>query len=372
MDDKKSKIYCKFCKQLLEKREEIELGYHIACNESFHSNEFANSHKEIIKLLAKSLDLPEKQILDFIFKEKIKYKENEKGGIIDLQLIKTNLTTLNLSITGLEDLQSLTITNDYNEDHHEWCFWNEGLKRFPENITKLKKLKKLNLSGNSIKTLPESIGEMENLKELNLELNNLKLLPDTITKLSNLEILTLNYNPIETFPNNINHLINLKQLFLDFLYQFDPKLTLPSNFGYLPQLEELRIYSAFLEPLPESFSKLKNLHIFSLHGDYVRHKKSSISFQFLPENLIELDLSFISLGIIPDKIGNLTHLQKLTLANNSISTIPKAIMNLKKLKYLNLQGNKITQRSQKAKDNQEVNEFFENLKKENGFVIKLY
>ena len=363
---------CKFCKQVLINPNDIEIDYHLSCYESFQSNEFAIEQNDKKKFFTRSLDLSEHQVYEFIINENIKYKENENGKIIELELIKTELTFINISIVGLEDLQVLTITNDYYEDHHEGCFWNAGLKIFPENITKLKNLKKLNLSGNSIQILPEAIGDMVNLTELNLELNNLKILPDGITELSKLEILNLNFNPIETFPENINNLSNLKKIFLDYTLIYNPKLTLPTKFGYLNKLEELIINSPTLEPLPKCFKQLKNLYILSIHGDYVRHNRVSIYFDNLPENLRELDCSYSNINLIPEEIGKLTHLQKLILANNDISTIPEIIMKLKNLTYLNLQGNKITKKSQKEKSNQKVNDFFNNLKNDNGFVIELY
>ena len=59
-----------------------------------------------------------------------------------------------------------------------------------------RRLKKLDLSLNSIEELSESIGNMYALEELNLSFNNLKKLPRSLEQLKNLKKLFLKYNKL--------------------------------------------------------------------------------------------------------------------------------------------------------------------------------
>ena len=60
-------------------------------------------------------------------------------------------------------------------------------------LSKIKELQYLELTGCSISNLPDTIGLLKELKWLDLRNNNLKELPDSISKLSNLEFLEYVY-----------------------------------------------------------------------------------------------------------------------------------------------------------------------------------
>ncbi|CAH0399347.1 unnamed protein product [Chilo suppressalis] len=64
----------------------------------------------------------------------------------------------------------------------------------------IKKLKLLDLSGNSIKLLPKSIWKLQRLVTLKVDNNNLIKLPSTLGRLGSLRYLSLSKNELETLP----------------------------------------------------------------------------------------------------------------------------------------------------------------------------
>lgn len=90
---------------------------------------------------------------------------------------------------------------------------NLPFKVFPEWITHIKSLKYLMIRGNEIDSIPDSICQLDNLKTLRVENCKLNKLPATLNQMQNLRILGLSdteltdLNP-NLFPNNLKE-INL-------------------------------------------------------------------------------------------------------------------------------------------------------------------
>ena len=78
-----------------------------------------------------------------------------------------------------------------------------GIQRIPTEISKLKNLKKLDLSMNKLRSLPIELGDIIELNELNLSYNSLRALPNEIGRLFRLKSLGLQGNPL---PNEIMNL----------------------------------------------------------------------------------------------------------------------------------------------------------------------
>ena len=305
-----------------------------------------------------------------------------------------------------------------------------GLTKLPESIGELKNLRIVSLSGNSIKNFPESILRLDNLRELTLEANDLEIHPEIITKLTTLETLNLSYNPLRTLPDSFVNLSNLKKLIFNFectnvrfnlpnnfgdlpkleelrilscqgpnliwsfpdsfaklnalrvleitgpdykyarylrpdpLYPFTFKL--PSNFGFLSKLEELRLIYCHLEPLPASFSNLKTLQILDISDDskYFINPKA---FEFFPNNLKELNLERNVFKTIPHEIEKLTKLQKLNLEGNKITSISTVIINLKNLHLLNIKYNPVASANKYSKL---VTAYLDEMQKKTGLIIE--
>ena len=194
------KSYCNYCKNFLTDPKEIELLYHISCKEGFLLKEIF-SHKDVLKLLSKSLDVPEDQIIKHLLHNDITYMLEEKQQIKELKIIpaqynlweRVDVNLINhivLPTAELQELKVLAISYDYDWNYQDGIL-KSGFNDVQKNIGELKKLEVLNLSGNSIRILPDSIGDLTYLRELYLQGNPIQLLPETITNLKNLEILDL-------------------------------------------------------------------------------------------------------------------------------------------------------------------------------------
>jgi Leucine-rich repeat (LRR) protein len=97
-------------------------------------------------------------------------------------------------------------------------FKNDHLEEIPQEISLLKKLKVLDLSGNDFTTLPKSFSELYNLEELFLNDEkkfNLNANIDIISFLPRLKILHLENDSLLKLPKNIFKLNHLEKLFLN-------------------------------------------------------------------------------------------------------------------------------------------------------------
>ena len=88
-----------------------------------------------------------------------------------------------------------------------------NLLEVPEELLKIKLIKRINLSGNKIEKLPDWFREFENLEVLDLKDCQLKQLFPEINKLKNLKVLYLSRNNLTELPNTLSDLDNLKLLF---------------------------------------------------------------------------------------------------------------------------------------------------------------
>ena len=261
------------------------------------------------------------------------------------------LQTSNFSeFEALEDL-SVEIEDypqDYqlNEDGHviqlnlhasgvTWRF--ADIDQFPA-LKALKYLQKLDIGGNSLNTLPVSIPDiMSNLRYLDCSHNYISSLPDNIGNLVQLDTLILghqnsSYQGIKNIPHLPDSFGNLKSLkYLDMVGLDCEKL--PDNFANLTELTYLNLFYNNISYLPDNIGKLTKLEYLDLW----------ITCD-LPESFSELrslnDCRVVikkegATTIMPDNIGNLNKLTRLTLQGN-FTNLPESIGNLKELKYLEI------------------------------------
>ena len=105
------------------------------------------------------------------------------------------------------------------------------LKFFPEEITMIRSLEKLNLAWNYLEFLPETIYNLTSLKELDLIGNRLSYIHKNVGQMSILTGLDLSFNNFKTIPKTIGSLTSLKILNLI----HNPIIFLPES---LKMLEE--------------------------------------------------------------------------------------------------------------------------------------
>ncbi|MCI9217279.1 COR domain-containing protein [Lachnospiraceae bacterium 42-17] len=215
-------------------------------------------------------------------------------------------------------------------------------------LTKLIRLKKLNLSNNLKLSQVEGMCDLSKLQHLDLNFTNIEELPD-LDIFPDLHVLNMRNNPI----NRLNVKANLLKLkYLDisntkvqnigFLHNF-PKLVRVSIRGTsikeippledLTELEFLNCYKTPINILP-ALNKLKKLHYLNLGYTNI----SSLENILLPISLRSLVLEGTEIRVIPENIASFSNLRKLDLSNMRLDSLPASILDLELEFYLNKKG----------------------------------
>ena len=179
-----------------------------------------------------------------------------------------------------------------------------------EHLPKLQKLRSLELSNLTVQQLPKGIEQFQQLTEVRF------------SKLTHLTI----------FPT----IKNWKQLKTLWLYQLPALTTLPDDFADLESLEHLSLLSlgkkseAFL--LPDSIGTNNSLKELSINDSPITHLPNT----FNNTSLKKLNLSGLVIQQLPDTIGQLPHLEELTIYNcphlRQLNNAVALLINLKVLR----------------------------------------
>lgn len=209
----------------------------------------------------------------------------------------------------------------------------------PKSFGNLTNLKVLDLSATNITTLPESFGNLTNLEEVNFSSTNMETLPEKfIGKLKKLKRLLLSGNYCLTrLPTEIlKSLPELEEIVLK-----EGEATMIEYLGNLPKLKALYFDEGcgFLEDFPPSLPGFLTLEYLNL---------SNIDeLEAVPEcigdltNLKTLILRGCEITVIPEFIVNLSNLKKLDLGECPITKIPEFITKLTNLKEIALYGTQL-------------------------------
>lgn len=158
-------------------------------------------------------------------KQKRKWFEDEKNQpLLDKEVVLNlqvkQLISLPREIYQLRNLKKLDLS------HNQLEFLSESIKIWTQleelnlscneltdlplhGIEHLKNLTNLDVSGNALKRLPESIGCLKKMKILNVEENYLKELPKEIGQCTSLELLTVSSNELSQLPVELKYLTSL-------------------------------------------------------------------------------------------------------------------------------------------------------------------
>ncbi|MCP4439540.1 MAG: hypothetical protein GY810_11410 [Aureispira sp.] len=269
--------------------------------------------------------------------------------------------------------------------------YNMGLDTLPENISQVKNLQGLELTGGRVSYLSESFGQLKKMKSLGLSDSRIKKLPKSFNQLKNLEELSLRGSSLDSLSfATICKLKKLKGLYLEYLEKLPtciielPKLKRLAVKGFdlaitssksvlweLINLESLSIYSERdLEQLPEELGQLQNLKRLNLMNNSLKELPKSLwtltnlEFLYLENNEFDNSITVALKNInklkklkdfrigdfrpsipvrkLPESIGELVNLEKLELNRTQLTNLPQSISDLKKLKQLFLSYNRLT------------------------------
>lgn len=280
----------------------------------------------------------------------------------------TQLTTLELSGNGFDELEDLDLTMAPNLQHLD--VRGNNLHELPKNLLHLPYLKVLlcgsnaltgfncwnpslyhvDLSYNKIQHLnlsPQEAVQMVNLKILHLPANCLSEYPEALRLLPELYSLDVRHNKItDTFaglPLNLGNLIASYNKPLKLKHSEGPSYlgeNILANADYqgARQLSHVKVEGIGILSLPENLSLNRITHL-SL-------KNNSLS--FLPESFFDgtpdlrvLDLSQNFISQLPSSMQNLHRLEDLSIANNLLMELPMNLFELPSLRNLNLHRNEI-------------------------------
>ncbi len=281
-----------------------------------------------------------------------KIKQARREGAPELSLRNMELTELPDSLGQLRKLKKLDIGGD------SWKDEKNQLTALPETISSLTQLQSLDLSDNLLIDLPESLGQLTQLQSLNLYHNQLTELPESLCQLTQLQWLSLYDNQLTKLPVSLGRLTQLRTLkltsnkltelpeWIDRLIQlysltlsFNQLTELPESLGRLPQLHSLKLTSNKLTALPESLGQLTQLHTLYIDENHLNDLPKSIG------NLLSLKYLNIednSCRRLPNSFANLNSLESFVFATNDLFELPEPLCSLITLKKLSLCGNKLT------------------------------
>ena len=180
----------------------------------------------------------------------------------------------------------------------------------PEELWKLKNLKKLFLSTNMISYFPEGILELKNLVQLELNANQIRIITGRIGELRNLEILNLAGNQLETLPLGIGKIRSLKRLRLN-VNRIIVLPTIDPEREWL-QLEALDLDGADMKEIPK--------------------------WMFLLHSLKYLSLSKLHLNRFPESISLLSKLEGLYIDSTQFQNWPDQILLPDNMRFIVLDG----------------------------------
>ncbi len=139
-----------------------------------------------------------------------------------------------------------------------------------------KNIIQLNSSNNQISELPDSLGDFSNLTELWLNSNELKTLPESISKLKKVKLMDISGNK----GIDLSHLKNLESLVSLSIADCD-LVEFPESITCLKNLEVLNLAGNHFTDIPETLSKYNKLKLLYLNSFYHNFTDMEAVFQTL-------------------------------------------------------------------------------------------
>ncbi|KAK3435813.1 hypothetical protein EUGRSUZ_C00539 [Eucalyptus grandis] len=228
---------------------------------------------------------------------KLKFLHMERLKVLNLSSCSILKTTPKLS--AFKSLEMLIL---------EYC---PNLEEIDSSVGDVKSLVSLNLRYcGSLKKLPAELGRLEELEELLIDETDITEIPSWIGSLKKLKMLSaVGCGSLTRIHSSISCLVNLSTL----------------NLTTCKNLQELC-----------SFNALGELRRLYLVGCY-RLKQITFSIGKL-EKLVELDMSYTRIKLLPESIANLENLKILRISHSEIEKLPSTIGKLESLQELDASG----------------------------------
>ena len=273
---------------------------------------------------------------------------NEFGNLTELEFLYIHtIKKIPNSITKLKKLKVLGLNNIYNNQDTEITLPQEfsrlsnleilGLdfhhfECFPSVILELDKLRALSLRGCGLSSIPQDFEILaRHIDKIFLNNNPLKNVPTALCKCYKLNYLNLPKCEIVALPEQFANLQNLQTLDLS----ENPLKNFPSALCKCLNLECLKLPKCELSTLPKQLVNLKNLETLDLSSNPLENIPLVLCKCF---NLKNLHLYGCKLSTLPEQFANLQNLQSLTLSCNQLKNIPTALYKCTKLKHLSLRA----------------------------------
>ncbi len=163
--------------------------------------------------------------------------------------------------------------------------------RLSPNIAKLKKLKKLDVSGNGLTKIPKELYDLTGLTALDLGTNSIAKIPEGIGKLKQLKVLKLNSNwgnslDVTHLMAEIHLLQNLKVLHL---WSCQSVKSIPNTINQCGQLRELDLDNNLLKEVPDALYEMNWLKKLRLTTNSLNVKTQKRLVAALPKTKVLVD-----------------------------------------------------------------------------------
>ncbi|XP_048134063.1 leucine-rich repeat protein soc-2-like [Rhodamnia argentea] len=227
--------------------------------------------------------------------EKLSFSVGKLASLSELDISKTNITSLPDSIGNAKHLSSLDLSYT-------------SIMELPISIGELTQLEFLSLHRCiGLRELPESIGNLTSLQKLYISETSIVELPDSIKNLKQLRVMRMERSLTRKLPASIGMLERLEELNAQFCELLAGEL--PSEIGGLSSLRILDISYTHVCAVPTTINSLTQLQQLDL--TYCNELQELPK---LPSSLNCLRVQSTSLRLVPN-LGNLTNLVELFLAN---------------------------------------------------------
>lgn len=142
----------------------------------------------------------------------------------------------------------------------------DGINKIPNELSKIKHLKNLDLEGNAISGISKDFLKNKEIESLNISVSptfDFKSSFSILSKEPNLSALTISNSKLDTIPSEISILKNITSL----SFRNDHLKTFPAGILKLKNLKSLDLSGNDFKNLPTTFSVLENLETLDLSQD---------------------------------------------------------------------------------------------------------